>query len=116
MGLTAVGVAGNIWEATEINKNKNTISNLDTNIEKTQKEINEKKEAKIAADATVAEAERNAHILSNVVEQDIANINAGGGHIGDTIVTHGYTPEQLPQNLRKNFADAMEGLLLDVVI
>jgi hypothetical protein len=52
------------------------------------------------------------NLLRNIAEQDINNINNMKGAIGERVVTRGYEPEQLPEDLRNRFADAMVGFMV----
>lgn len=111
LGLTAVGVAGNIAEANIIKNNESAIAKTDKKIEQTKQEIAEK-QAEIA-DKKAQEQKKviASRTLKNVAEQDIAEINSLGGNIGDKAIAHGYQPEQLPQNLSSKFATAMLGFI-----
>lgn len=118
LGLTAVGVAGNIAEAKAIQDYDTKIEKTDKNIEKTKAEIQEKRDAlaeKEEAEAKRIEAEeqakREGRILRKVALEDIARINNGGFN-GDKAVSHGYMPDRLPDGLRKQFADAMVNFIM----
>ena len=113
LGLTAVGVAGNIAEAKVIQDYNDRIESTDKNIEKTKIEIQEKRDALDAKEEAEAkriaaeeQAKKEGRILRNVAMQDIARIN-NGGYNGDKAVSHGYMPERLPDGLRSQFANAM---------
>lgn len=106
LGLTAVGVAGNIAEASAIKKYDSQIEATDKKIEKTQQEIDEKLKKIEKKEEAEAEARKQERMLKNVVLADINTIN-NSGNIGDRAVSHGYMPEQLPENLRSQFANAM---------
>lgn len=118
LGLTAVGVAGNIAEAKAIQEYDTKIEKTDKNIEKTKLEIQEKRDAlaeKEEAEAKRIEAEeqakREGRILRKVALEDIARINNSGFN-GDKAVSHGYMPDRLPDSLRKQFADAMVNFII----
>lgn len=113
LGLTAVGVAGNIAEAKVIQDYNDKIESTDKNIEKTKIEIQEKRDALDAKEEAEAkriaaeeQAKREGRILRKVALEDIARINSSG-YNGDKAVSHGYVPEKLPENLRSQFANAM---------
>ena len=113
LGLTAVGVAGNIAEAKVIQDYNDRIESTDKNIEKTKIEIQEKRDALDAKEEAEAkriaaeeQAKREGRILRKVALEDIARINSSG-YNGDKAVSHGYVPEKLPENLRSQFANAM---------
>ena len=113
LGLTAVGVAGNIAEAKVIQDYNDRIESTDKNIEKTKIEIQEKRDALEAKEdaeakriAAEEQAKREGRILRKVALEDIARINSSGFN-GDKAVSHGYVPEKLPENLRSQFANAM---------
>lgn len=113
LGLTAVGVAGNIAEAKVIQDYNDRIESTDKNIEKTKIEIQEKRDALEAKEEAEAkriaaeeQAKREGRILRKVALEDIARINSSGFN-GDKAVSHGYVPEKLPENLRSQFANAM---------
>ncbi|MBQ7409441.1 MAG: hypothetical protein IJV03_02655 [Alphaproteobacteria bacterium] len=113
LGLTAVGVAGNIAEAKVIQDYNDRIESTDKNIEKTKIEIQEKRDALDAKEEAEAkriaaeeQAKREGRILRKIALEDIARIN-NGGYNGDKAVSHGYVPEKLPENLRSQFANAM---------
>ena len=117
LGLTAVGVAGNIAEAKIISDNESKIDKMDEKIEK-QKVDNERKKWEIEEAKRLAAAQATQVVtptptptqtqvaLNIIVEQDIAAINALTGKHGDTITTRGYEPEQLPDEVRSRFATA----------
>ncbi|MBR5904702.1 MAG: hypothetical protein IKZ49_04185 [Alphaproteobacteria bacterium] len=111
LGLTAVGVAGNIAEASAIKKYDSQIEATDNKIEKTQNEINEKRDKIAREEEEKANSIKQARMLKNVAANDINTINASGGNIGDKAISHGYMPEQLPDNLRSQFANAMVGFI-----
>lgn len=118
LGLTAVGVAGNIAEAKVIQEYDSKIEKTDKNIEKTKAEIQEKRdalaekeEAEAKRIAAEEQAKRESRILRKVALEDIARINNGGFN-GDKAVSHGYMPDRLPDSLRKQFADAMVNFII----
>lgn len=98
LGLTTVGVAGNIAEAKIRKSNEQTIEKQESKIESLQSEIDGKK-AKIAEKEASERAQQqqwnNTHKLSDVYNSDIDTISKLGGNIGDIAVTHGYDPEQI---------------------
>nr|MBQ0090956.1 hypothetical protein [Candidatus Enterousia merdequi] len=117
LGLTAVGVSANIAEASAIKKYDSQIESTQKKIDETAKEIEKKKEElrtqeqeeqiRLASEAQAQEqANKEAHILRNVAMQDINTIKNLGNN-GDKAISHGYEPEQLPNNLRSQFATAM---------
>ena len=106
LGLTAVGVAGNIAEASAIKKYDSEIEATDKKIEKTQQEIDEKRKKIEEAEIAEAQARNQERMLKNVVLADISAINRSGA-IGDKAISRGYMPEQLPEGLRSQFANAM---------
>lgn len=110
LGLTAVGVAGNIAEAKIIKDNTKTIEKQNTTLQDKEKEYNRKKQQKAEEEAAeaarVAEYNRT-HTLTIIATQDIARINGLAGNPGDSVITRGYEPEELPPSLRSQFADAV---------
>lgn len=113
LGLTAVGVAGNIAEAKAIKDYDSQIESTDKKIEKTQAEIEEKENQIIEniekdekRKEAVKKAEKEGRLLSKVALSDIDKINRSG-YVGDKAASHGYMPERLPDNLRTQFANAM---------
>ena len=125
LGLTAVGVAGNIAEAKVIQDYNDRIESTDKNIEKTKIEIQEKRDALDAKEEAEAkrvaaeeQAKREGRILRKVALEDIARINSSGFN-GDKAVSHGYVPEKLPENLRSQFVGTCllalkNGLVYDI--
>jgi len=111
LGLTAVGVAGNIAEASAIKKYDSQIEATDSKIEKTQQEIEEKRDKIAREEEEKANSIKQARMLKNVALADINAINASGGNVNDRAISHGYMPEQLPDNLRSQFANAMVGFI-----
>lgn len=106
LGLTAVGVAGNIAEAKVIQDYNDRIETTDKKIEKTTAEIEEKKATIEAKEEAEEQAKIEGRILRKIALEDIARIN-NGGYNGDKAVSHGYMPERLPDGLRSQFANAM---------
>lgn len=106
LGLTAVGVAGNIAEAKAIQDYNDRIESTDKKIEKTTAEIEEKRAAIESREEAEEQAKKESHNLRKIALEDIARINSGGFN-GDKAVSHGYMPERLPDGLRSQFANAM---------
>ena len=103
LGLTAVGVAGNIAEAKIIKDNEKTI-------DKQNKTIQEKELAYNKKDGEIKKAQEKfnqEHTLSFIVDQDIETIQTMGGNVGDKAIARGYHPEQLPASLKSRFGSAM---------
>lgn len=120
LGLTAVGVAGNIAEAKIIDKNNEKIEKNEATIERGYEDIRQKRQElfdkEMAGRGTVPE---QAPVQGNVqgnpqgltvrqaVEQDIAAIQAESGKIGGVANTHGYVFENLPESLGTRLASTM---------
>ena len=118
IGLTAAGIAGNIYEATVITKNKNKLDSLDTNTESETKTttppnkdakpititqpktttplIKDKKDIVITAPKPTAPTPKT---VKQIVEKDIATINSTTVQPGAKIYTHGYYVTQLSREL-----------------
>lgn len=120
LGLTAVGVAGNIAEASVIKKYDQQIEATDKKIAKTEQEIEDKKqrnlEREIRAEErekAIQEEERQKHLLINVARQDLEVMRATPAKPGARLVTHGYEMEELPSDIRQEMAmvvaDFMKG-------
>lgn len=110
LGLTAIGVAGNIAEAKMIKDNTKKIASQEETIEDKKIELAQKQQDKAEADAAAAAAPKeynDRHTLEIIVNDDIRTISASGGNIGDKAISHGYQPEQLPSGLRNSFGNAM---------
>ena len=93
LGLSAVGVAGNIYEANEIKKYDSYIASKDKAIEKTQKEIDEKKAELAKKDAEKAEGAANAsEETQQAATQQEADFQTLCSELGGT-----YNIDQIPK-------------------
>ena len=115
LGVTAVGVAGNIAEAAVRNDYDKKLQAADANIASAQRELDARKaeyiekqytESAAAQAAAAEEAAREARKLKNVAAEDIARIRQQG-YLGDRAYTRGYFAERLPNNLRAQMVDAL---------
>ncbi len=123
IGLTAVGVAGNVAQAKKLDEYESGIESKQKELEKVNKDIAEKqaeikkeKEAEEAAatqkkadeEAKPTNDENNPNMLKNVVKRDIAAINATPASLGAKIYVSGYNIDQLPEDLYDDIYSAME--------
>ncbi|MCQ2562073.1 MAG: hypothetical protein MJ158_00415 [Alphaproteobacteria bacterium] len=118
LGITAVGVAGNIAEAVVLKKKNTEIDTLQKEIDTTNENINQKRleiaekerlaQQQVQQQAQVVVTNKiEAKKLSQIVTEDIANITSKTTvNLGDYIVTHGYSPDNLPDDLRGSFSAA----------
>ena len=115
LGLTAVGVAGNIAEANIIKKNEKTLEKQNTTLAEKEEEYNRKENAKKDAEKERDQAKtdwNNAHKLKEIVRQDIDTINALNITIGTEVFVSGYDPSALPAgDLKNNLATALIGVI-----
>ena len=116
LGLTAVGVAGNIAEAKIIKKNEKTLEKQNTTLAEKQAEYNKKHQEyqlkKATVEATTKTPSENIvthRNLVTVVEEDIQRIAAQDVKIGAQAITHGYRPGQLPTDLKNKLAASLAG-------
>jgi hypothetical protein len=129
IGLTAAGIAGNIYEATVITKNKNKLDSLDTNTEsETKTTTPPNKDAKPNEDTnpiTITQTKTTTSLnkdkkdivitattptpktVKQIVENDIATINSTTVQPGAKIYTHGYYVTQLSRELNYDIFIAM---------
>lgn len=111
LGLTAVGVAGNIAEANIIKKNDKTLEKQNTTLAEKEEEYNRKENARKDAEQERDDAKenwKNAHKLREIVIKDTNDINSLNVTIGTRVVVHGYDPSALPAGeLKNNLASAI---------
>ncbi len=115
LGLTAVGVAGNIYEAKMIKDNQKTLEKKEATITEKTDELKKKGDDLTKAEADLENAKKSwedARTLEKIVEQDIANITSLDVGIGSKVVTSGYDPSALPAGGQKNrLASAIIGFI-----
>ena len=114
LGLTAVGVAGNIVEAKKIDEYKDKAEKTDKKIESVQKDINKKTEEiqnlKNTAESTTSAKpdDLELYALKDLVEEDANAISNSTVFLGQRIYTHGYGYKDLPQSLKSKLAEPLD--------
>ena len=115
LGLTAVGVAGNIAEANIIKKNEKTLEKQNTTLAEKEEEYNRKENARINAEKERDDAKenwKNANKLREFVIKDTNAINALNVTIGTQVFVSGYDPSALEKSIEKNnLATALIGVI-----
>jgi hypothetical protein len=111
LGLTAAGVAGNIYEAKLIKDNEKTLEKKEATITEKTDELKKKGDNLTKAEADLENAKKNydeSHTLAQIVNGDAQDIQTISVEIGTQGVTHGYRPGQLPDDLKNKLATPLE--------
>ena len=115
LGLTAVGVAGNIAEANIIKKNEKTLEKQKTTLAEKETEYNKKEDARKDAEKERDQAKtnwENANKLREFVIKDTNAINALNVTIGTQVFVSGYDPSALQAGgLKNELANALIGVI-----